>query len=297
MTAFDGDPSATADPGDTPAFEAIQALPSLCSLIKRSPTLDGQLPLRAAQHCSPVFEGNEAGFQIVLAQPMALRRNRRGLKIDMTPPAFEQTQQQVGGAIDRLVEGGLLERGGYWHRLLAEDALPMPAQPDPLLDGVPGEACARRRAARRPRVQPQQPYLRRRACDRQSLRLHAAGARDRRELPGGRAGVHRRGNRLRAPGREPGQPAAEIDPRRAAGGAGVRVVLRRPLLRDQGEEADREVPPHASRAARCHRRLPATARSSTPARPRMPSPRCACSTTHAVSPTKPPLVCPCRTAP
>jgi len=125
VTASDGDPSATADPGDACAFEAIQGLPGFCSLIKRSPTLDGQLPLRAAQHCSPVFEGNEAGFQIVLTQPMALRRNRRGLKVDMTPPAFEQTQQQVRGAIDRLVEGGLLARGGYWHRLLAEDALPI----------------------------------------------------------------------------------------------------------------------------------------------------------------------------
>lgn len=125
VTASDGDLSATADLDDAPAFEAIQALPGLCSLIKRSPTLDGQLPLRAAQHCSPVFEGNEAGFQLVLSQPMALRRNRRGLKIDMTPPAFEQTQQQVRGAIDRLVEGGFLERGGYWHRLLAEDALPV----------------------------------------------------------------------------------------------------------------------------------------------------------------------------
>lgn len=119
------DPSAGTDTGEAPAFEAIQALPGFCSLIKRSPTLDGQLPLRAAQHCGPVFEGNEAGFQIVLAQPMALRRSRRGLQIDMTPPAFEQTQQQVRAAIDRLVQRGLLERSGYWHRLLAEDALPI----------------------------------------------------------------------------------------------------------------------------------------------------------------------------
>lgn len=125
MTASAGDPSASTDSGNAPAFEAIQALPGFCSLIKRSPTLDGQLPLRAAQHCSPVFEGNEAGFQIVLSQPMALRRSRQGLKIDMTPPAFEQTQQQVRGAIDRLIERGWLERGGYWHRLLANDALPI----------------------------------------------------------------------------------------------------------------------------------------------------------------------------
>ena len=117
-------PTGAAAPTDAWAFEAIQALPGFCALTKRSPTLDGQLPLRAAQHCSPVFEGNEAGFQIVLAQPMKLRRNSRGFRVDMTPPALEQTQRLVRGAIRRLVEDGLLERDGFWHRLLADDALP-----------------------------------------------------------------------------------------------------------------------------------------------------------------------------
>ncbi|HEX2656646.1 MAG TPA: hypothetical protein VHU40_00175 [Polyangia bacterium] len=108
-----------------PAFEVLQALPGFCQLTKRSPTLDGNMPLRAAQHCSPVFEGNEAGFQISLAQPMTLRRDRRGMHIDMTPPAFEQTQREVRGALERLVDRGLLERDGYWRRLLARDALPI----------------------------------------------------------------------------------------------------------------------------------------------------------------------------
>lgn len=112
-------------PTETCAFEVIEALPGFCTLVKRSPTLDGQLPLRAAQHCSPVFEGNEAGFQICLRQPMTLRRDRHGFRVDMTPPALEQTQTEVRGAIERLVARGLLARGGYWHRLLAEDAMPV----------------------------------------------------------------------------------------------------------------------------------------------------------------------------
>jgi hypothetical protein len=116
--------AATGAATDAWAFEAIQALPGFCTLIKRSPTLDGQLPLRAAQHCSPVFEGNEAGFQIVLAQPMSLRRSGRGFRVDMTPPALDQTQRLVRAAIERLVEKGLLQRNGYWHRLLADDAMP-----------------------------------------------------------------------------------------------------------------------------------------------------------------------------
>jgi hypothetical protein len=107
------------------AFEAIQALPGFCQLLKRSPTLDGSLPLRAAQHCSPVFEGNEAGFQISLEQPMNLRRGRAGLQIDMTPPAFKQTQEDVGACIDELVKRGLLQKNGHWHRLLRTDALPI----------------------------------------------------------------------------------------------------------------------------------------------------------------------------
>jgi hypothetical protein len=112
------------DWADDWALEAWQALPGFCTLIKRSPTLDGQLPLRAAQHCSPVFEGNQAGFQICLTQPMTLRRTRRGLHVDMTPPALDQTQRQTREAMRRLVSQGLLARDGYWHRLLAEDALP-----------------------------------------------------------------------------------------------------------------------------------------------------------------------------
>jgi hypothetical protein len=120
-----GEPGVS-EAGQSPvAFEAIQALPGFCRLYKRSPTLDGSLPLRAVQHCAPVFEGNEAGFQISLEQPMTMRRNRRGIHIDMTPPAFRQTQDEARGRIERLVEEGLIRRGGYWHRLFSQEALPI----------------------------------------------------------------------------------------------------------------------------------------------------------------------------
>jgi hypothetical protein len=111
------------------SFEVVQALPGLCRLGKRSATLDGQLPLRAAQHCSPVFEGNEAGFQISLEKPMKLSRKGGGpghsFRVDMTEDALALTQGAVRDAIERLLAAGLLERNGDWHRLLADDAMPM----------------------------------------------------------------------------------------------------------------------------------------------------------------------------
>jgi hypothetical protein len=107
------------------AFEAVHALPGFCRLVKRSSTLDGTLPLRAAQHCSPVFEANGAGFQVALEQPMTLQRSRGRLRVDMTPATFKQTQEEARGCVERLVRDGLLERNGYWHRLYREDALPI----------------------------------------------------------------------------------------------------------------------------------------------------------------------------
>ena len=56
------------------AFEIVTLLPGFTTLQKRSGELDGNLPVRAARYCGPVFEGNAAGFQITLAQPMTLAR-------------------------------------------------------------------------------------------------------------------------------------------------------------------------------------------------------------------------------
>lgn len=107
------------------AFEALHALPGFCVLGKRSPTLDGSLPLRAAQHCAPVFEGNAAGFQISLVEPLTLRRTRRGVHVSMTPSGFDATQEEAPRRIEQLARSGVLRRGGYWHRLLAREALPV----------------------------------------------------------------------------------------------------------------------------------------------------------------------------
>src|SRR3569623_1300638 len=59
------------------AFERVTVLQGFTHLAKRSGELDGNLPVRAARYCGPVFEGSAAGFQIQVAQPMTVRRGRK----------------------------------------------------------------------------------------------------------------------------------------------------------------------------------------------------------------------------
>jgi hypothetical protein len=108
------------------AFEIVTLLPGFTRLGKRSGELDGNLPVRAARYCGPVFEGSAAGFQIMLAQPMTVRRSRRGkVAWDLTPPTLQLVTEQVDEALQGGLREGLLTAGGYWHRLLAGDALPV----------------------------------------------------------------------------------------------------------------------------------------------------------------------------
>jgi hypothetical protein len=108
------------------AFEIITLLPGFSTLSKRSGELDGNLPVRAARYCGPVFEGNAAGFQIKLEQPMTIARTRRGnIECVMTDPALLQVTQQVNEALEKGIQAGLLVRDGFWHRLFRDNALPI----------------------------------------------------------------------------------------------------------------------------------------------------------------------------
>lgn len=55
----------------------------LVTLTRRSATLDGSIPLRAARACVPLLEGNAFGYQIRLRKPLTIvRRLGRAPKID-----------------------------------------------------------------------------------------------------------------------------------------------------------------------------------------------------------------------
>ena len=107
------------------AFDVICALPGFCYLTKRSSTLDGSLPLRAAQHCSPVVEGNAAGFQVVLENPITLRRiPRGGAEVELMRDT-QDLLKHVPAALEQCIQAGVLERDGHWDRLLRRGEFPV----------------------------------------------------------------------------------------------------------------------------------------------------------------------------
>jgi hypothetical protein len=115
---------AGATPTDA-AFDVVTLLPGFTTLQKRSGELDGNLPVRAARYCGPVFEGSAAGFQITLAQPMTLARARRAdTECVMTDPTLKQVTQDVDEALERAVKHGLMARGDHWYRTFRGNALP-----------------------------------------------------------------------------------------------------------------------------------------------------------------------------
>jgi hypothetical protein len=87
------------------------------------------MPVRAARYCGPVFEGNAAGFQITLAQPMTIARTRRGnIECVTTDPTLRQVTQEVDEALEKAVAHGLMARGSPWLRLFRGNALPSRGQ-------------------------------------------------------------------------------------------------------------------------------------------------------------------------
>lgn len=103
----------------SPAFsmEVVDALDGFCVVEKRSPTLDGSVPLRAVQGCKPFLDGNSAGFQLRLGAPARLDIDGDDVQLRLTDETSEHIADYPA-RIRRLVERGLLTAGGYWHRVL-----------------------------------------------------------------------------------------------------------------------------------------------------------------------------------
>jgi hypothetical protein len=113
------------EPESVPALDAVEALSGFCRLVRRSGSLDGSLPMRAVQHCTPVVHGSAAGFQVVLDQPITLHRGRTGVVVTLRRPWAERMQRDAATALARMVDRGWLERNGLWERLFRHGAIPM----------------------------------------------------------------------------------------------------------------------------------------------------------------------------
>ena len=98
------------------AFEVLDTLGGLCSLTRASPTLDGSIPLRAAQACSPFLDGNRVGFQLELSQRLALDRTLVGVTLRQPPELLVRT---LRGTAPRLAAEGLVPPGSALLKHLA----------------------------------------------------------------------------------------------------------------------------------------------------------------------------------
>ncbi|MEJ8856788.1 hypothetical protein WKW79_19595 [Variovorax robiniae] len=102
------------------AFEVLDAL-GLAQLQKRSGDLGGSVPLRVAQACAPLFEGNAFGFQITLRQPIVLRRTNGHLAVEMASPYGEAFTAAHRAVLPRLVAQGILRADGLLPTTFADD--------------------------------------------------------------------------------------------------------------------------------------------------------------------------------
>ncbi|APR84347.1 Hypothetical protein A7982_09696 [Minicystis rosea] len=102
---------------ETTAFEVLDAL-GLVRLDKRSGDLDGAVPLRVAQACVPLLEGNAFGHQINLTKPIEIRKSLGRVTVEIASPHREPLAAAHRASLPRLVAQGFLARGSAWPSVL-----------------------------------------------------------------------------------------------------------------------------------------------------------------------------------
>ncbi|MBL9105580.1 MAG: hypothetical protein JNL82_31880 [Myxococcales bacterium] len=113
MTAVD-----TTDHEPAPIAEVIDLLDGAAALVRRSPTLDGSVPLRAARACTPLLAGNALGWQVALRDGVHARRRLGRWQLDPRGDP-EPVRRRLAAALPVAVRRGLLREGSAWHRRLA----------------------------------------------------------------------------------------------------------------------------------------------------------------------------------
>jgi len=96
------------------AYDVVDVLDGFASLEKRSSTLDGSVPVRAAQACLPLLGGNAWGHQVVLHRRIALRKRRGGWHTEIG----DELERLMRATLPVLVADGTLAPDGQWRRRL-----------------------------------------------------------------------------------------------------------------------------------------------------------------------------------
>ncbi len=91
-------------------IEVLDAFEGLFALTRRSGTLDGSIPLRAARACVPLLEGNAFGYQVYLKRPLTIER-----RLGRAPRIHDERLAQLhAAAMPRLLAHGYVQPA--WHR-------------------------------------------------------------------------------------------------------------------------------------------------------------------------------------
>src|SRR5688572_23054747 len=106
-----------ADASEPCVFELVDSM-GLVELERSSATLDGSIPLRAAQACSPLLDGNRFGFQIKLRDRLRLTRGLMTVRAAFADPIA----RAHAGNFPRYLAEGLIDSSGEWARKFSRSA-------------------------------------------------------------------------------------------------------------------------------------------------------------------------------
>lgn len=116
------------------AFDAIDVLDGLVTLERRSPTLDGSVPLRVAQACLPLLAGNAFGLQITLSSRIEL--TRRFGRWTLAKPLPAELERRVRATLPMLAARGLWQPHGAWAKAFESGLVSISPLPLSLFTGL-----------------------------------------------------------------------------------------------------------------------------------------------------------------
>lgn len=98
------------------AFDVVDVMAGLCTLVRRSPTLGGSVPVRVAQGCVPLLEGNAWGHAVALSRRIVLKKKLGGWTVASFDDG-EELSRMCRASVPLLTADGTLRPGAWGKRL------------------------------------------------------------------------------------------------------------------------------------------------------------------------------------